>query len=121
MTASRVLVAATFAAATAAAASWALDGAYTGPSGTQVEFADDGALHVMVPTGDTFDALYSVDGDTLTIDEPSEESVCSGVTGTYTVAESDEGVTFTVVSDECAARVEDLTGGVWTMTAAPEE
>jgi hypothetical protein len=55
-----------------------------------------------------------VEGDTLTVTNAATDDNCPGVTGVYTVAESDAGLTFTPQSDDCEGRRADMTAGVWT-------
>lgn len=116
----KIVGAAVLAASIGAVASAALEGGYVSPGGGTVEFAADGVFKVAVPVG-TFEEAYAVEGDTLTItsaaDAPHD---CKGMVGVYTFVESDEGVTFTLVSDDCQTRKDDLTSGLWTKAPAAE-
>ncbi len=95
-------------------AAWGLEGAYVAPSGTQVTFSAD-SVRVELPDGTAFDVPTTMDGDTVTFNAAEDDPTCPGQVGIYTVEESDSGVTFTAVSDDCEDRREDLTAGAWTM------
>jgi hypothetical protein len=98
----------------------ALEGAYVAPSGTKVTFSAD-SVHVELSDGTAFDVPTTTEGDTITFNAAADDPTCPGQVGTYTVAESDAGVTFTAVSDDCEARRTDLTAGAWTKAAEAAE
>lgn len=95
-------------------AAGALEGSYLAPSGTKVTFTADSA-HVEIPNGPpAFDVPYVVEGDTFTFNAAPDDPTCPGIVGVYTVVESETGLAFTAVSDECEARKADVTAGAWT-------
>jgi hypothetical protein len=102
-----------------ASGAFALDGEYTSADGAvTIGFAADGTHTVSVPAaGFTLTATYTLEGDTLTLVAPADDATCMGASGTYTVAETDAGATFTVVEDPCAQRSQTMTAGAWTKKA----
>jgi ABC-type oligopeptide transport system substrate-binding subunit len=102
------------AAASAFTAAAAIDGGYES-DGVSVTFKDDGVLTTAISAMNlSFDSTYAVEDDTLTITSPADDQFCPGAVGTYTVEESDTGVTFTLIEDSCQQRADSLTGGTWT-------
>jgi len=98
-----------------AANAYALEGRYTAPTGTQVEFCAGGDLAVDA-AGLSLVETYIVDGETLTIASTAPNSPCPDTTGVYTVSESETGVSFILIEDDCDIRAADLTSGEWTRT-----
>ena len=101
-------------------AATALEGEYTGPSGTKIVF-DDGVIHVTPVEGPAFDDTYEIDRDTLSVTSSDADANCPGVVGTYTFEESETGATFTLVEDTCQPRIADATSGEWVKTQAEDE
>ena len=92
----------------------ALDGGYES-NGVTMTFNDDGVVATAVAAASlSFNSSYSLEGDTLTITAAADDQFCPGVAGTYTVEETDEGVTFSLIEDSCELRAGSLTGGHWT-------
>lgn len=106
--------AALIAAAALASAAAALDGSYES-EGVTMAFGADGTVETTVPAFNvTFSSAYAVDGDTLTITSPDDDMFCPGAVGSYTVEESGDTVTFTLIEDSCQARADSVAAGVWT-------
>lgn len=111
-----VLLAAGFALAAGSAAA-ALEGAYEA-NGVTITFEAEGKHTVSVPAaGFSTEASYTLDGDTLTLIAPADDATCMGASGTYTVAETETGATFTAVEDACEQRAQTMTAGAWTKKA----
>lgn len=55
---------------------------------------------------------YTLSGNTITLKESSGSLGCQGA-GKYSVASKDNGLSFTLVSDECSGRGKALTGSPW--------
>ena len=89
-----------------------LEGAFVGPSGTKATFSA-AAVRVELPDGTTFDVPVMTEGNMLAFIAAADDPTCPGQTGTYTVSQDADGVTFTAQADDCEAREADLTGGVW--------
>jgi hypothetical protein len=103
----------------AGSAAAALEGEYTSADGmVTIGFAADGVHTVSVPAaGFTISATYTLEGDMLTLVPPADDATCMGASGTYTVAETDAGATFTVVEDACEQRATTMTAGAWAKKA----
>jgi len=99
----------------AAFPAWALEGPYTNGMGLTLAFMPDNLLRVTRQGGGpgpaSMELSYELDGNRVTI---TSSRVCNGETGVYTFEENDEGVTLTLVSDDCSGRVADLTDVLWT-------
>jgi len=104
------------AAGSIAFAAGALEGMYES-NGITMEFQPDGNVVVHVAAANLdISATYAMDGDTLTITSPAEDTGgCPGAVGVYTVAETDHDVTFTLVEDSCQARADAFSGSPWMM------
>ncbi len=97
----------------------ALEGEYTSADGAvTIGFAADGTHTVSVPAaGFTLSATYTLEGETVTLIAPADDATCMGASGSYTIAETDAGVTFTMVEDPCGQRAMTMTAGAWTKKA----
>lgn len=98
----------------------ALEGEYTSADGAiTTTFNADGTRVVSVPAASmTINETYTLEGDTLTVTAGADDAICMGAAGTYTVAETADSVTFTVVEDACEQRATSMTAGPWTKKAA---
>jgi hypothetical protein len=111
ITAAAVLAA--LVAATITAGAFALEGAYQVPGQDEVFTFGDGHISGTTADGIVVHDAFAVDGDTVTITAPSEHPICPDAVGTYTFAETDTDVTFTLVEDSCEARAAGMTAGPW--------
>ena len=114
----RITVFAILTAALLGTGAGALEGRYVA-NGATLDFREDGVLHVAMPTGEEIQDGYLVDDETVTFLTSDDSSACAGISGVYAFTETDDALTFTVLSDECATRAEGLTAGPWMNRFSP--